>query len=113
MGKRPELAREGWRFPGRVLGTWTQRQRLSAGWGERQAEPRAGRASGRLLPGFQTGSSTGLPPRHDFIFSINRIFFSDDKDLDQKKGGGTSKMPSPRLRIVIQNTMLTESNISM
>ena len=72
-------------------------QRLSAGWKERQAKPREGRESGKVLLRVQTGPSTSLSRRHDFIFSVNHILFSEDKDLDKKKGIRTSKMPSQGL----------------
>lgn len=79
-------------------------QRLSAGWKERQAEPRAGRESGKVLPRVQTRPSTSLPRRHDFIFSVNCIFFSEDKDLDKKKGIRTSQMPSQGYDIRSEHT---------
>lgn len=57
--------------------------------------------SGVELPGARAEPYAGLPDRHDFISSVNSIFFSEEKDMGEKKRLGASKMPFRRLTMFI------------
>lgn len=73
----------------RPQGTWTDTEAVDSL--EREACRTESRAS--IWHSAHTEPPTCLPCRHDFIFSENCIFFSEEKEVDGKETIRTSKMP--------------------
>jgi hypothetical protein len=87
----------------RLWGTWML-QRLWIVWKEKQADPGAIGALGRILPVAQIKLHRSIPQRHGFIFSAS-IIPSEGKDRDKKKRIRISQMPFQDLRVFTLNTM--------